>query len=131
MCAVAAQVIDLGIRVSAGDDREILVGDPPGLDECTRLEGIWDGADEPTRAGQVRRLQQSAVCGSADDDLHAFILQMVDQTPLLLNHQEWDVVLPEARRDVPPDAAVPDEHRVVLNLVRGRSASAPAPPGTK
>src|SRR5688500_6907745 len=57
------QMLDLGGVVCTGDDTDARIGGPRAFNEVSRLERVWDGADQPARGSKIYGVKKSALRG--------------------------------------------------------------------
>src|SRR5262249_5367661 len=111
--SVALKVRDLFVGVSARDDLDPRVGNPPLLDDLAGLEPVRDGDQQGARRCQICRgkdLRGRAVALQGFDSAGP---QFGDQLLLLLDDQERQLLSQKLLTHPASDAAVADEYQMI------------------
>ena len=116
--AVALQVLNLSIGMSARDDLDLRVRRAPLLYNLPSLKPIRDGDQEAPRFSQIGRSDHLRRGGVAPDRFDAASPQFLDQLLSVLDDQERQLLALQLLTHATPDAPETDQDHVILEGLR-------------
>ena len=117
------QMIDLGVGMGAGDDREVRIDGARLLHHLAAFEGVGDRYEQAARRAEIGGDEHLRVGGIAADGLDAAALKLLDRVVIVLDDEDRDaLVLPSTLLDDAANAAMADQHDVVDAVASSGSA---------